>query len=485
MQIKLDELVSPWIENVSPDLWISGIQTDSRKVKPGDLFLAIHKAFEVGQKYINDAIANGAVAVIYEDERLPNISIPAYHLKSLAKCVGPLTSRFFGEPSQSLNVIGITGTNGKTTIAYLLTQAYSLLGSKSYYVGTLGQGPIENIEETGMTTPDAIDLQNICFKTKQQGYQQLTMEVSSHALEQYRVDGIPFKQAIFTNLTHDHLDYHGTIEAYAKAKARLFSWDSLDTVIVNADDHWSSLMLKHINPEINIYRIGMTNTDADVRVTHETWSLHGMELQIESPWGKIQLSSKLLGDFNVYNILTVFTSLMARGFSVEEVQSVIQKLQPPPGRMEVVATHPLVVVDYAHTPDALENALKTLRNFQIKTNAGRLWVIFGCGGDRDKTKRPVMGEIAARLSDVVIVTSDNPRTEEPSAIIEQIIQGIPLATNTLNIVDRKEAILNCLVQALPNDIVLIAGKGHENYQIIGEVKNYFSDQDVVKDYFRK
>ena len=485
MLIKLKDLVAPWVSDMDSEIVVSGVQTDSRKVKAGDLFLAIHDAFQFGQKYIDDAIAKGAAAILYDSEKpLNTLTVPSYYMPSLAQYIGPLASRFYQYPSQFLNPIGITGTNGKTTIAYLLTQAFELLGKKSYYVGTLGQGPISDIQDTGMTTPDAIELQNICYQAKQQGYEQLTMEVSSHALEQHRVDGIPFQQVIFTNLTHDHLDYHGTIEAYARAKSRLFEWDNLDSVIVNADDEWSALMLKKVKPATQIYQIGIKNMDANIHVLEENWSLHGMHLKIKSPWGVFDLNAKLLGDFNVYNILMVFASLMSRGFAPEQVLSAIAKLLPPTGRMEIVNRQPLVLVDFAHTPDALEKALQTLRHFKNKTRSGRLWIIFGCGGDRDPLKRPIMGNIAAKLADVVVVTSDNPRNEKPGSILEQIAQGIPPSVNSLIIEDRKLAILSCLEQASKDDIVLIAGKGHENYQILGSIKTYFSDQAIVKDYYK-
>lgn len=481
MNMNLSELLKPWLKQIDTAIEITGLEADSRKIKPGFCFMAVHGAFEHGQKYIDDAIQNGAVAIIYDTEKTIQVDIPAYQFKALRLHLGEIASRFYQYPSKDLNTIGITGTNGKTTIAYLLTQAHAYLGIKTFYIGTLGAGPIGTIQETGMTTPDAIDLQKMCHDFKIQAYQQLVMEVSSHALDQYRIEGIPFKQAIFTNLTHDHLDYHGSIEEYAKAKSRLFTLPELETIIVNTDDPWHAFMLNHANPQAKIYRTGIHHF-ADIQVLEQNWSLNGMHLKLKTPWGEVFLHSHLLGEFNVHNILAVFTSLMAKGFALDDVVEVIAKLKAPPGRMEVVTNKPLVVVDYAHTPDALENALVTLQEFQKKTQAGALWVVFGCGGDRDPYKRPEMGKIAANLADYVVVTSDNPRTEEPLSIIKQVVKGMTRKNKLMQIEDRKLAILSSLEEAKPQDIILIAGKGHEDYQIIGQEKLHFSDQEIVRNY---
>jgi UDP-N-acetylmuramoyl-L-alanyl-D-glutamate--2,6-diaminopimelate ligase len=484
MNMQLSELLKPWIANIDESILITGIQSDSRKVKVGDCFFALKGVFEYGQKYIDEAIQNGAVAVIYEAHMPLNLSIPSFHLPALAQNLGKIACRFYDYPAKQLNAIGVTGTNGKTTIAYLLTQAYTQLADKAFYIGTLGVGPVGAIHETGMTTPGPIDLQRMCHEYSSQAYQQLVMEVSSHALDQYRIDGIPFKQAIFTNLTHDHLDYHGTMDAYAKAKARLFSWPNLETIIVNADDPMHALMLKNVTPQAKIYRTAIYHP-ADIKVISQSWSLNGMHLDLQTPWGNAHLESSLLGEFNVYNILAVFTSLMDNGFSLSAVQSIIANLKPPPGRMEVVSKKPLVIVDYAHTPAALENVLLTLKHFQSKTQAGALWVVFGCGGDRDPYKRPEMGKIAENLADSIVITSDNPRTEAPLSIINQVLKGIRFPNQVIQIEDRKLAILSALEDAKPEDIILIAGKGHEDYQLIGQEKFYFSDKEVVENYMQQ
>lgn len=477
----LKDLLKPWNNHIQSKISVRGLSADDRLVKEGYVFFAVKGTREHARQYIDNAIALGAVAIVYDAHySIDNVSIPCISIPNMESQLGAIASRFYGDPTQHMRVIGVTGTNGKTTVAYLLTQALDILSSAhSFYVGTLGIGELKNLKNTGMTTPGPIELQSYCCDFLKNGAQFLSMEVSSHGLDQHRVSGIPFEQAIFTNLTHDHLDYHGTFEHYASAKAKLFQFTSLKSMIFNADDPWMSKMLTHANPSATVYTYGMHHA-ADVHLVHKQWTLDGMILDLETPWGAVQLSSLLLGDFNVYNIMAVFTSLMAQGYALDVIISIIPQLKPAPGRMEVVAKHPLVIVDYAHTPDALENALRTLRGFQKETKAGLLWVVFGCGGDRDPLKRPMMGKIASEHADRVIVTSDNPRHENPEQIIEQILSGMTEAVEHIS--DRKTAIQHCLEKAATNDIILIAGKGHEEYQQIGDIKTYFSDQAVVHEY---
>jgi UDP-N-acetylmuramoyl-L-alanyl-D-glutamate--2,6-diaminopimelate ligase len=301
------------------------------------------------------------------------------------------------------------------------------------------------------------------------------MEVSSHALSQHRVDGIEFKQALFTNLTLDHLDYHHTMEAYAAAKAQLFANEHLEYAIINQDDEYSALMLQELKPHVKRITYGMRE-DCDVRVIKWHTDILGTVMTVNSPWGTHQITIKALGQFNIYNALAVFSSLMVSGYPVEQVIKIMAELKAAPGRMEIVAQAPYVLVDYAHTPDALENVLTTLRELK----KGDLWVIFGCGGDRDKTKRPIMGKAASLYADKIVVTSDNPRSEDPERIINEIINGMPSSTLIAKLVNREEAIAYALDNAQKEDIILIAGKGHEAYQQIGSTKYIFSDQDVVK-----
>lgn len=462
------------------DIEVTGIAVDSRKVKPGFLFLALKGHQDDGKVYIQQALAKGA-RVILSEEPLQIEHAIHFCLPNIASYVADIACRFYDYPGKNLSITGITGTNGKTTIAYLLSQAHIALGRKSAYIGTLGAGIIGDLVDTGMTTPGPIELQSICHDFVESGLEDVVMEVSSHALHQNRISGLDVKFAVFTNLTHDHLDYHPSIADYAESKAKLFQMPGLEAVIMNMDDPYHEKMLKHANSQAKVYGYAM-NTPTDVYVKNTFWTLEGMHLELSSLWGDVNLHMRLLGQFNIYNALAVFTCLMAQGYKLNHVLKVMKTLKPAPGRMEVCAQSPLVIVDYAHTPDALKNALYTLKEFKEATKAGDLWVVFGCGGNRDPFKRPVMGKIAHMYADQVIITSDNPRHEQPTEIMSQIVGGMSSEKKFMQIEDRKLAILTCLEQAKSEDIVLIAGKGHEDYQIIGDEKFFFSDQAVVNEF---
>ncbi len=478
--MKLELLLHPWVSSKIPEIEISDIENDSRKIKVGDLFFAYPGALADGRLYIEQAEALGAAAIVYDPINLPQTfkvlsHIPCVPVEDLGKSMAAIASSFYGAPSKNLNIIGITGTNGKTTIAYQLAQAYSLLEKPAAYVGTIGEGDVNSLQTLLNTTPDALCLQKLLAKYNRLGKNYVCMEVSSHALSQNRVDCVDFHEAIFTNLSHDHLDYHHTLEAYAEAKAKLFKKTTLKLAIINHDDQFGKLMVDSLHSNCKKLTYGF-NEGSDVRVINMQTNMQGSLLELTSPWGEIKLQINLLGKFNIYNSLAVFISLMANGISLHDAINVMTKLKPAPGRMEVVAEKPCVIVDYAHTPDALENVLVTLN----KLKKGRVGVVFGCGGDRDKTKRPMMGRIASMHADFVIITSDNPRGEEPNSIIQEIAAGITSGSaKIIKMVDRKDAIERALKMAKEDDIVLIAGKGHESYQIIGKKTNHFSDQEVV------
>ncbi|MCP0914320.1 MULTISPECIES: UDP-N-acetylmuramoyl-L-alanyl-D-glutamate--2,6-diaminopimelate ligase [Legionella] len=483
---KLNELLAPWVPHITADCVISGLQNDSRKVKAGDLFLAYPGAVTDGRLFIPQAVQAGAAAVIYDPELLPASALPladAIPCLAMAKlsCKLPdIAGRFYDYPANALAVTGVTGTNGKTTVAYLLTQAYELFGKSAAYIGTLGEGPTTNIKALGNTTPDALRLQSLFFDYKQAGIRQICMEVSSHALCQGRVDGVNFSQAIYTNLSHEHLDYHQTMEAYAAAKAQLFAKSTLQYAIVNADDRYAALMTARLATNCRKITYGI-NTPCDVRAVNWQINRSGSVMEVHSPWGIHHLQINTLGLFNIYNNLAVFASLLSAGFPAAETAEMMSKLQAAPGRMEVIAKEPCVIVDYAHTPDALENVLAALS----KLKQGRLITVFGCGGDRDKAKRPMMGKIASQYADSLIITSDNPRTEDPIQIIEEINQGVLPTVKVHKIVERKQAIAEALNNASHDDIVLIAGKGHEDYQQIGTKRVNFSDQKVVRELLQR
>jgi len=480
--VQLEQLLKPWV-NITTDIAVNDICNDSRLVKEGNLFIAYPGNVCDGRLYINSAVAAGANALLYEPahwpiDSLPN-DIPCIAIEDLASQMAAVAQRFYHNPSSSITVTGVTGTNGKTTIAYQLAQAHSLLKQKTTYIGTIGQGEVTNLLPVDNTTPDALCLQKLLRSYIDKGAKHVCMEVSSHALAQHRVDCIEFKQAIFTNLTLDHLDYHQSMEAYANAKALLFANQYLEWAILNQDDEYSGFIAKHLNASVNKITYGLSR-NADVCVNMWQVDLHGTLMEVSSPWGTHKIIINALGKFNIYNSLAIFSSLMVSGYPVSDVISVMKKIKAAPGRMEIVAQSPYVLVDYAHTPDALENVLSTLN--QLKK--GKLWVVFGCGGDRDKSKRPIMGKAAYAYADKIIVTSDNPRTENPAQIITDILAGLPELAAVKSMVDREEAITYALEHAHKNDIILIAGKGHESYQQIGTKKHYFSDQELVKKILR-
>ena len=477
--MKLVDLLQPWVDIPLPELDILGLQNDSREVKSGHLFFAYPGAAADGRLFIAAARQLDAVAIVFDPENLPGgvdfpKDVPCIPIVKLGNKLSAIASRFYDHPTRALSVTGITGTNGKTTIAYQLAQAYGLLGQKAAYIGTIGHGDVRALEPLMNTTPDALCLQRFLSNYRQLGVMHVCMEVSSHALTQGRVEDIDFTQAIYTNLSHEHLDYHKTMQAYAAAKAKLFVTPSLEWAIINHDDTYAPFMIEKMPVGCQTLTYGLQD-GSDVQAVDWHISMEGSEMTIASPWGQHQMRVNLLGKFNIYNSLAVFASLLADGFLVTQVIEIMEKLQASPGRMEVVSKKPCVIVDYAHTPDALENVLSTLQ--QLKK--ARLGVVFGCGGDRDKTKRPMMGRIASEWADFVIVTSDNPRTEDPTQIIAEVAGGL-LTTNAITLVDRAEAIKHALSLMGSDDILLIAGKGHEAYQQIGTKRFIFSDQDVVR-----
>lgn len=482
MQLAL--LLAPWNVKMSLDCDIRGLQNDSRKVLAGDLFFAYPGAAADGRQFMEKARQAGAAAIVYDPEGMSKMlplpgAIPCVAVKDLARHLGSIAARFYHYADNPLRISGVTGTNGKTTIAWQLAQAHALLGRKSAYIGTLGQGEAYALQALDNTTPDALCLQKLLHDYQKTNIEQVCMEVSSHALALHRVDTLKFTEAIFTNLTHDHLDFHKTMEDYARAKAELFACPTLEYAIINNDDAYAPIMKKALNPSVRLLTYGL-GEGALVRASKWTISMHGSHLNVDSPWGNHEFFLNALGQFNIYNGLSVFTSLLACGYPVEEVLSVMPKLQAAPGRMEVVAKNPCVIVDYAHTPDALKNSLSTLDALK----EGRLWVIFGCGGDRDKGKRPMMAEAAERYADEIVITSDNPRSENPETIIDNIFEGLNPQTRALKIPGREDAIHYALEHADKKDIILIAGKGHEDYQQIGSVRYAFSDQNIVREYFK-
>jgi len=469
------------------DVEINDLTQDGRAAKPGCAFLAVHGSHEHGLQYAPQAVANGARAVLWEPAPvavvpdLPSqiLIAPVPHLREHASTIA---DRFFGAPSRGLSVAGITGTNGKTTCAYLLAQALELSGRPAAYMGTIGTGRPRALVASTLTTGDAVTVQRTLAGLRAGGATSVAMEVSSHAIDQWRVGAVRFRTAAFTNLTRDHLDYHGSMESYAATKARLFTRE-LESRVINVDDAFGRQLA--IDPRgrgrlIVTSRGHQSHTraaDGFVRAMHVELSPHGIEIEFDSSWGSGAVTSSLVGDFNVDNLLTVIALLLDWGLTPDQATHALARVRAAPGRMETFGggAAPLAVVDYAHTPDALRKALSAARAH----TRGRLVVVFGCGGDRDPGKRPMMGGIAAELADDIVLTDDNPRTELPAAIVAGITAGIPAGHPYRIEHDRGRAIRDAIVDARGEDVVLIAGKGHEDYQVYGHERRAFSDQKVV------
>ena len=471
---------------------VLGLSTDSRRIGPGDLFLACGGLTTKGHKFINDAIRYGACAVLYDSaESLPGIGpekrVPVIAVDDLSSKIGLLAARFFQNPSKELVVTGVTGTNGKTSCSHILAHALSkATASPAGVMGTLGYGVCGELEKASHTTPDAITVHRLMNKMKRCDTKDVVMEVSSHGLHQGRIVGVEVDVAVLTNISRDHLDYHQTMQAYVDAKRRLFSWPSLKCAVVNLDDAYAQYMLEAVSSDVE--RIGYTlggcgkfSEEGVVKLVRGTIlnaSTSGCEVLVKSEWGEASFKTSLIGEFNVSNLLAALSVLLWRGVNFDEALARLATVRPLLGRMEVVANAesvPTVIIDYAHTPDALEKALTTIK----KLSACKLWCVFGCGGDRDQGKRAQMGSIAREYADEVVVTDDNPRFESPSQIVEDILSGISNREAVHTISNREQAIAYALNQASAEDVVLIAGKGHEDYQDVQGQRTFFSDHAVV------
>jgi UDP-N-acetylmuramoyl-L-alanyl-D-glutamate--2,6-diaminopimelate ligase len=472
---------------------VSDVTADSRAVRPGALFLACRGRTHHGMRFAAEALSRGARAVLYEPDGLGVDPVPqpppgafVAGLAHLSEHAGTIAARFFGAPSAQLTVAGITGTNGKTTCAWLLAQALEALGRPAAYMGTLGFGRPPTVTPTVHTTPDAVSVQRQLAALRALGAECVSMEVSSHALDQGRVNAVRFNTAAFTNLTRDHLDYHGTMDAYGAAKARLFGFPGLAQRVINIDDPFGAALAARASAArltVTTRAAGLAPTMGAaqfVRALRVTPDPTGLTIAVDSSWGTAELAVRLMGEFNVDNSLTVLAVLCAWGVPLRDAVRALGRCRPASGRMEMFGGRglaPLAIVDYAHTPDALEKALRAARLHC----RGQLRLVFGAGGDRDAGKRPLMGRIAAALADDLILTDDNPRTEEPARIVADILAGVGVPTPLVIEHDRELAIRLALGRSGPDDVVLIAGKGHEDYQIVGSVRRPFRDQAVVVD----
>jgi len=456
----------------------STVTADSRKVQAGSLFLAYPGVHSDGRNYIAQAIQAGAAGVVWDSRDFawnPAWQVSNAGVSDLKAQAGEIAAEYYGNPSQKMRMVGVTGTNGKTSVSQWIAQALTALNQKAAVIGTIGNGFVDAQAEASNTTPDAILLQQMLAGFAAQGAKAVAMEVSSHGLHQGRVNSVRFNVAVLTNLSRDHLDYHETMEDYAAAKALLFSWQGLGMSVINADDDFGQRLMGKLKAESKpLLTYGLNQ--GDVRGTSLQLHQHGLTMQVSTPQGSTVVNAPVLGRFNAYNVLAVLATLLALDVGLQDAVAAIAQIKPVAGRMQQFGGNgkPLVVVDYAHTPDALEKVLATLR----EQAAGRLVCVFGCGGDRDAGKRPLMGAVAAKLADQVIVTSDNPRSEDPAAIIRQVAGGMGKACVIEQ--DRAAAIRLAVQSAGSGDIVLVAGKGHEDYQEIAGVKMPFSDAAAAK-----
>ncbi|HEX3176210.1 MAG TPA: UDP-N-acetylmuramoyl-L-alanyl-D-glutamate--2,6-diaminopimelate ligase [Methylomirabilota bacterium] len=482
MSVLLDALADKRVIGTVPAR-VHGLTADSRAVSKGDCFVAVPGFKQDARRFIPDAAARGAGLVVTEGEALPGLGVAQVIVPATRPALARLAAAYYGHPSRALTLVGITGTNGKTTTSYLVDALLreagptGILGTIQYVIG-------DEVRPAAQTTPEALDIQGMLATMRERGVRGVAMEVSSHALALSRVDGLAFDVAVFTNLTQDHLDFHGTLEEYGRAKRRLFellaaSSKPQRTAVVNGDDPWGARMVAGLALESLTFGLGGGH-----HVRPERWasSLDGIRMRVATPRGAVDVASPLIGEHNVMNLLGAVAVGVALALSPASIAAALGRVTAVPGRFEQVhAGQPfLVVVDYAHTPDALERVLHTAR----KITAGRLGVVFGCGGDRDRAKRPIMGEIAARLADRVWLTSDNPRSEPPQSIIDEIAVGVrrvwAAPDRYAMVADRRAAISAALSWAESGDAIVIAGKGHETYQIVGSDVLPFDDRAVAR-----
>ena len=467
----------------APDIAISGIASDTRDIREGALFLACRGERSHGLDYAMQAIEAGAAAVAYDASTartIPDIDAPLIPVEGLRGRLGEIANRFFGHPSQSVRVLAVTGTNGKTTVAWLLAQSLQRLGRTCGYAGTLGYGVDELGGGEGMTTPDVVEIHRRLASFRDAGADCAAVEVSSHALAQDRIDGVAIDTALFTNLSRDHLDYHGDMQAYGEAKAALFLAADPARQIVNVDSDFGRELAKRCGPGVISVSMDAARVDSSqphVLLQATASQAYGFDVSIASSWGEGRFRLPLHGEFNVANAALVLAFLLSDGVPVDAASALLAAAKAPPGRLQRVDVDagPEVFVDYAHTPAAVESALGALRPHCD----GELWCVFGCGGDRDAGKRPLMASVVERLADRVVVTNDNPRGEDPGEIIEAILGGLAKQGSATVIEDRAAAIAWTIGSAAAGDVVLLAGKGHENYQLIGDERRDFSDYGVA------
>jgi len=473
---------------------VDGVTQDSRDIGDNHVFIAVRGTASHGLSFAEQAVRSGASVMLWDaadSEQIKEVDarsndIICVQVEDLQQKTGEIASRFFNHPSHDLNMIGITGTDGKTSVSHYLAQCLDSKSSPCGVLGTLGNGLINELKPTGLTTASAVHVQQSLAMLVDEGARAAVMEVSSHGLDQGRVNGVEFDTAVFTNLSQDHLDYHKTMESYAEAKSKLFKVAGLKSAVINLDDAFGRMLAQKYRKHLTVYGYSTSSDDesfescADFVVYAKSIKAirHGFEINVVTPKGVGYFELKLLGDFNVSNALAVLATLLLNNTAFDESIKCLSALRPVAGRMELVIVNnkPTVIVDYAHTPQGIAAACNAVkRHF-----SGELWCVFGCGGDRDREKRPLMAQAAERYSDHIIVTSDNPRHEDPQLIIKQVVDGLAEPDSASTCIDRREAIAQAISAAAAGDVILIAGKGHESCQIVGDTYIAFDDRDVAR-----
>lgn len=480
MTLALNRLLAPWSIDV-PAIALTDIQMDSRLVQPGSLFLAVKGHDLDGRKFIEQAVARGAVAVIYDnpDDFLPpSVSVPCIPMPLLSEKISQLAGIFYEQPSHALKLVGVTGTNGKSTTTHLIANWAELLGEKGGLMGTLGNGRFGQLTATENTTGSPVTIQQTLAGFVKSDVHVAAMEISSHGLDQHRVSALSLAVAVFTNLSRDHLDYHHTMEAYAAAKYKIFRMAKPENCVLNADDTTAREWLKRMPHAVAFSCQPLVRkTGRFVYASDIQYLARGFSFNVHTSWGDGRIEAPLLGEFNVSNLLAALSSMLVLGYDLQTLCALAPQLKTVTGRMECFGAHeqPTVVVDYAHTPDGLDKALQAARQHCT----GKLYCLVGCGGDRDTGKRPQMASIAERLADQVILTDDNPRTEDPAQIIADMQAGLQHPDKVQVEHSRPKALDLALAHASAGDVILMAGKGHEDYQIIGKEKHHYSDRETV------
>ncbi len=499
-EVALDYLLEGFIDDAlieqCRNITINALVQDNRKARAGNLFIA-HQGYNThGLLYAQDAVAKGVSVVLWDgdlenrNEILDSISnkVLCIHCHDLKNKVGSIASRYYEQPSLSLNVIGVTGTDGKTSIAHFLAQCLDAYDVHCGVLGTLGNGFINDLHPTGLTTVDALLVQKTLFDIQQAGARHVVMEVSSHGLDQGRVNGVAFTTAVFSNMAQDHLDYHGTLDNYAAAKKRLFYTPGLGSAVINLDDEFGRKLAREVREHVCVWGYSLEKdisaykdcADYFVNATEIKAFDRGYHLSVSTPKGEGCFDIPLLGRFNVSNALAVLATLLVSQLSFEKAMSSLTAVHSVDGRVEIIAESekPVVVVDYAHTEQGLSAVCQSMReHFE-----GDIWCVFGCGGDRDRSKRPLMAKVAEKYADRIIVTTDNPRHEEPQSIIDEVLTGFSSLKNVEVVLDRRQAIDIAITNAQPGDVVLLAGKGHETSQIVGDVHIAFDDRRVAREF---